>query len=71
MNKLNFAVYCILFIGLGILANWYWFPEYLFHGLFVLGVAITLFGTYMGFRNIIRERKKMKAEREAFEKEGK
>lgn len=55
MSKLNFFTYCIVFIGLAILANWFWFPEYLLVGLSAITVMAILVGFVIGVRNMIKD----------------
>jgi hypothetical protein len=53
--KLNFFIYCAVFITLAILANWFWFPEYLLLGIFTVSVIAIITGFIIGVSNTIKD----------------
>lgn len=55
MNKINFFVYCLVFIGLAILANWFWFPEYLLLGLCAITSVLIIIGFFIGVRKMLKD----------------
>lgn len=55
MSKLNFFIYGAIFIGLAILANWFWFPEYLLYGISAITIVVVLAGFFIGIRNSIKD----------------
>ena len=55
MTKLHFFVYCAVFIALALLANWFWFPEYLLFGIFAATVILIIIGFGIGVKNAIKD----------------
>jgi len=53
--KLNFFIYCAGFITLAILANWFWFPEYLLVGVSAITIVAILIGFGIGVKNMIKD----------------
>jgi hypothetical protein len=53
--KLKFFIYCAAFITLAILANWFWFPEYLLAGVLSITIVFTLIGFGIGVKNMIKD----------------
>lgn len=49
------SIYAILFVGFGILANWYTFFKYAFFIVFALGVAYALFMIIVGIIGMIND----------------
>ena len=55
--KTNFFLYCIVFIILALLSNWFWFPEYILAGLLVATSIIIVIGFVIGVKNMINDNK--------------
>ena len=48
-------IFFVLFCIISILANWFWFPEYILFGLFVVIVVSILYGVYRAIINTIED----------------
>jgi len=56
MTIKKFFIFCICFISLGALANWFWFPEYLFIGVSAIIMCLIFVGIIIALRNSIKDK---------------